>query len=376
MASKTTRTTEGSKRARTTGRVYEIMPMNPRQGLIANGLRPVNPPLKAIVTSGLTKVYGKLVAVDHLSLDVQQGEIFGFLGPNGSGKTTTIRMLNTLTPITEGHAEVSGFDVVKARDAVRRVVGLVPQDMTLDRDMTGRENMRIQAKLYDVKPNVYREKEGDLFRLVGLEAVADKAVGSYSWGMQKRLELIMGLVHTPKVLFLDEPTLGLDAHSRQVIWRYIKKLNHDFGVTVFLTTHYLEEADALCDRIAIIDTGKLKAIGTPEELKETLGYDSIILGFERAVGPEELRGVISQIPGVVHISSEGQSCNIETTSAETTMPRIIEALGAKGIKVSSARMTLRDLNTVFIRHVSSDEDAVKEDEFRLLARERLLRERS
>jgi ABC-2 type transport system ATP-binding protein len=334
--------------------------------------------MKMIEAKELTKFYGKFLAVDHISLEVNEGEIFGFLGPNGAGKTTTIKMLNTLTRISEGRAFINGYDVSKYKNQVRRSIGLVPQDLTLDRDMTGRDNLRIQAKLYDIPEEYSRKKQDELLRLVDLYDVAGREVAKYSWGMQKRLELIMGLIHTPKVLFLDEPTLGLDAQSRALIWEYIRKLNHDFSVTVFLTTHYLEEADELCDRIAIIDEGKLRAEGSPSQLKDSLGEEMVELQLAKPCTELRLETILEPLAGVIKVSSEGTFCRVQTKGAEALMPKLAIALNNEGIEIKRMNVRKVNLNQVFIKHVTSNVDSIDNasDEFKMLARERLLKQRT
>jgi ABC-2 type transport system ATP-binding protein len=328
-----------------------------------------------IVAQGLTKYYGKSLAVDHVSFKVGEGEVFGFLGPNGAGKTTTIKMLNTLIKIGEGKASVAGFDVGRQGSEVRRTIGLVPQEMALDRDMTGRENLRIQAKLYDVPEASAEKKIDELLELVDLSEVSRKPVGTYSWGMQRRLEIALGLVHTPKVLFLDEPTLGLDAQSRLLVWEHIRKLNEDLKVTIFLTTHYLEEADDLCDRIAIINAGTIRAEGTPDQLKRDLGADIVVLRLAAARDESELKGIIGPIAGVVKVSLDGAAVLVETSNGDEAVPNLIYALAQKGIEVKSVDIEKKTLNEVFARFVgkslSSDE---QEDQSTLIARERLLKE--
>jgi ABC-2 type transport system ATP-binding protein len=331
--------------------------------------------MEMIAAEGLTKYYGKSLAVDHVSFTIQEGEVFGLLGPNGAGKTTTIKMMNTLIRIGGGKARVAGFDVATQGNRVRRIIGLVPQEMTLDRDLTGRQNLRIQAKLYDVPDEEARRKIEELLELVDLKGVADRDVATYSWGMQRRLEIALGLVHTPRVLFLDEPTLGLDAQSRLMIWKYIKQLNHDFMMTILLTTHYLEEADDLCDRIAIINAGKIEADGTPDQLKRASGGDTVTLLLSDAKDEPELKTILSQIAGVSNVSLDGASVVVEAVHGNEAVPQIITALSLRGIGVKSAEVRQRTLNEVFIEHVGRSLSASAEDDsISVMARARLLRE--
>jgi len=328
-----------------------------------------------IAADGLTKSYGKSLAVDHVSFRVQEGEVFGFLGPNGAGKTTSIKMLNTLIRIGGGSAKVAGFDVATRGKEVRRAIGLVPQEMTLDRDMTGRRNLRIQAKLYDVPDETAGKKIEELLELVDLKSVADKEVGTYSWGMQRRLQIALGLVHAPRVLFLDEPTLGLDAQSRLMIWDYIKKLNRDLKMTILLTTHYLEEADDLCDRIAIINAGKIEAEGTPDQLKRASGGDKVTLTLSAARDESELKAILSSIAGLTKFSFSGASVAMEAEHGNEAVPQIIAALSQRGIVVKSVEVHRRTLNEVFIEHVGKSLSASEQDDgVNVMARARLLRE--
>jgi ABC-2 type transport system ATP-binding protein len=332
--------------------------------------------LRAIQVSGLTKYYGKLLAVDHISFGVEEGEIFGFLGPNGAGKTTTIKMLNTLTRISSGSATVGGFDVSRHPGEVRKVIGVVPQEMTLDREMTGRENLVIQGRLYGIPRDKLSKKAEELLALVDLEEASVREVNRYSWGMQKRLELVMGLVHEPRVIFLDEPTLGLDAQTRSNIWEYVRKLSRDFRVTIFLTTHYLEEADELCNRIAIIDGGRLQAEGSPKELKNSVGGETVVLRLRE---PAENRGVeqlLSQLGSVVAVKVKGKVCEVTTSAWEEVAPKLVLELAKKGVEVEGMDVVKRSLNEVFLKHVVSDaNEETEEDEARMVAREKRLRER-
>jgi ABC-2 type transport system ATP-binding protein len=331
--------------------------------------------MEMIAAEGLTKYYRKSLAVDHISFAVKEGEVFGFLGPNGAGKTTTIKMLNTLIKIGGGTATVAGFDVARQGKEVRRIIGLVPQEMTLDRDMTGRRNLRIQAKLYDVPEEVGEKRIDELLELVDLKDVEDREVGTYSWGMQRRLEIALGLIHRPRILFLDEPTLGLDAQTRLLIWEYIRKLKRDLNVTIFLTTHYLEEADDLCDRIAIINAGVIKSEGTPGQLKRALGGDVVTLRLAVIKEESELMSILGPVAGVIGISREGTSVFVEATDGQEAVPKLVSALAQRGIEVKSVGVKERTLNEVFAKQIgkglSSDD---QEDAANLMARERLLKE--
>ncbi|MFX1475441.1 MAG: ATP-binding cassette domain-containing protein [Promethearchaeota archaeon] len=229
----------------------------------------------------LTKIFnGDIRAVDGISFKVEEGELLGFLGPNGAGKTTTLNMLSTLLKPTSGSAIVNGHDILENPDAVRRSIGFVFQDPTLDTELTGRENLDFHGRIYGLKRKVRVERIKEMLEIVQLEDRADDLVKTYSGGMKRRLEIARGLLHYPKVLFLDEPTLGLDPQTRRAIWEHIQRLNEDEKVTIILTTHYTEEADYLCNRIQIIDFGKLVAVGTPNDLKSRLEGDIVSLVFK------------------------------------------------------------------------------------------------
>jgi ABC-2 type transport system ATP-binding protein len=260
---------------------------------------------------GLVKSYdgGKTRAVDGVSFEVKQGEIFGFLGPNGAGKSTTINMLTTLLPPTSGMAEVCGLDVHKHANEVRRSVGVVPQDYTADEDMTGFENILLCADLYGLPRSDSTRHAQELLQLVELQDAAKRKVSTFSGGMRRRLELACGLINYPRLLFLDEPTLGLDVQTRAAVWKYIRQLKKDYNMTLFLTTHYLEEADSLCDRIAIIDHGHIVKIGTPEELKATVGGDVIVVGVKES--EPDLSADIAKIGLVTAVTKTGNDYRIK-----------------------------------------------------------------
>ncbi|NWF87597.1 ATP-binding cassette domain-containing protein [Candidatus Bathyarchaeota archaeon] len=301
-----------------------------------------------IRAEGLTKVFNKhLTAVDHVNFSVKHGEIFGFLGPNGAGKTTTINMLITILKPTEGTASVLGFDIAKQDENVRNVIGLVPQEYTADEDLTGLENLLLCADLYGIPRSFAKERALDLLNLVELTDFKDKRVQTYSGGMRRRLELACGLINRPKVLFLDEPTLGLDVQTRTATWEYIRKLKKEFGMTLFMTTHYLEEADALCDRVAIIDHGKIVVIGSPEELKHNLGGDLITLAIKEN---EDVSGLIQNVEHVKEVQKEDGSYCIKAEFGEITMPFIIEALRKKGYTVTRLSLTEPTLNEVYLEY--------------------------
>lgn len=301
---------------------------------------------EVIRAEGLTKVFNKsLVAVDHVSFSVREGEVFGLLGPNGAGKTTTIKMLTTVLRPTEGRAYVLGYDVVKDADMVRRVIGVVPQEYTADEDLTGYENVMLCADLYGIPRGVAKERAADLLELVGLAPFKDKRVETYSGGMRRRLELVCGLINRPRVLFLDEPTLGLDVQTRAAIWDYIRLLREEYGVTIFMTTHYLEEADALCDRVAIIDRGKIVAMGPPQELKDGLGGDVITISIREG---DDVSDLIRSVDRVKEVRREGSAYRIKAELGEVTAPLIIEALRKRGYTITKLSLTKPTLDEVYL----------------------------
>lgn len=301
---------------------------------------------KVIEVENLSKIYkGNIKAVDDISFDVNAGELFGFLGPNGAGKTTTIKLLTTLASITSGKATVLGYDVTKHPNMVRKSIGIVPQDLTIDNELKGIENVMLAAKLYRVPNQIAKKRVKNLLELVGLNDAASRLVSTYSGGMRKRLELIVGLVHEPKVLFMDEPTLGLDVNTRKIIWDYIRKLNIDKGVTIFMTTHYLEEADALCDVAAIIDRGKIRAQGSPQELKEIIGGELLTIELTK---DRDLQDFFSSINGVKEVKKSGSTYGIKLGQAEDAIPVIIEGIYGRGIKIKALSCSKPSLDQVFL----------------------------
>ncbi|MGQ9515325.1 MAG: ATP-binding cassette domain-containing protein [Thermoproteota archaeon] len=296
----------------------------------------------------LTKVFNKsLVAVDHINFSVKEGEIFGFLGPNGAGKTTTINMLITLLKPTEGTASVLGYDIVKRAREVRGIIGVVPQEYTADEDLTGYENIILCADLYGIPREVSKKRALELLELVELTQFKDKRVETYSGGMRRRLELACGLINRPKVLFLDEPTLGLDVQTRAATWEYIRRLKKEYGMTLFMTTHYLEEADVLCDHIAIIDYGKIVVTGKPNDLKDNLGGDIITISIKENVDVSE---IIRSVDRVKSVRKEDGSYRIKAEAGEITAPLIIEALRNKNYTVTRLSLTEPTLNEVYLEY--------------------------
>jgi ABC-2 type transport system ATP-binding protein len=301
---------------------------------------------EVIKADGLTKIFNhNLTAVDHVNFSVKHGEVFGFLGPNGAGKTTTINMLITILKPTEGKASVLGFDIAKQDSDVRNVIGVVPQEYTADEDLTGLENILLCADMYGIPRKTAKERAEDLLKLVELTDFKDKKVQTFSGGMRRRLELACGLINRPKILFLDEPTLGLDVQTRTATWSYIRTLKKEYGMTLFMTTHYLEEADNLCDRIAIIDHGKIIVVGAPEDLKRSLGGDVITLGIKEDVDVTEL---VRKVEHVKDVKKEDGTYRIKAEEGEVTAPLIIEALRKKGYTVTKLSLTEPTLNEVYL----------------------------
>ncbi|MFH7836127.1 MAG: ATP-binding cassette domain-containing protein, partial [Candidatus Aenigmatarchaeota archaeon] len=295
------------------------------------------------------------------SFSVKDGEIFGFLGPNGAGKTTTINMLITILKPTEGKASILGYDIVKQAHEVRKVIGVVPQEYTTDEDLTGYENIMLCADLYGISREISKKRAIELLELVELIEFKDKKVETYSGGMRRRLELACGLINRPKVLFLDEPTLGLDVQTRTATWEYIKKLKEEYNMTIFMTTHYLEEADALCDRISIIDYGKIIVTGTPSELKDSIGGDIITINIKENTDVSE---IIRSVENVKDVKNENGSYYIKAIYGEVTAPLIIEALRKRGYTVTKLSLTKPTLNEVYLEYTGRsmrDMEESKED---------------
>ena len=300
-----------------------------------------------IETHGLTKSFNGLIAVDKLDVAVESGEIFGLLGPNGAGKTTTISMLCTILKPTLGSAKVNGFDVIKDQTNVRKSIGIVFQDPSIDDRMTGRENLYMHANLYGVHPSEQKDRIDRILKLVELEERADDIMRTYSGGMRRRLELGRGLIHYPKVLFLDEPTLGLDPQTRDHIWTYIRELKKSHDITIVLTTHYMDEADRLCDRIAIMDYGKLIALDTSQRLKDTLAGDVISV---KADNLEALTVLVVEQLGLEKVQNENDELQITVRNGKNILPRVMEIATQNGIFVESILLREPNLEDVFLHY--------------------------
>ena len=294
----------------------------------------------------LSKTFGNLKAVDNVSFEIEEGEIFGLLGPNGAGKTTTINMLTTLLKPTSGDAKVCGFNILKQANEVRRNVGVVPQEYTADEDMTGKNNILLCADLYGIPRSDSKPHAEELLKLVELQDAANKKVSTYSGGMRRRLELACGLINYPRLLFLDEPTLGLDVQTRTAVWKYIKTLKEEYHMTLLMTTHYLEEADSLCDRIAIIDHGHIIKIGSPEELKESVGGDVIVVVIKEM--EPDISSDIAQIKLVKDVKKNNNTYRIKAELGEEASPQITDLIRSKGLHVTRVSLTKPTLDEAYL----------------------------
>ena len=302
----------------------------------------------AIVAKGVVKRFGDFTAVDGIDLTVESGELFGLLGPNGAGKTTLVRMLTGLMPLTAGEAFVAGVDVRRDPDSARRALGVVPQALTSDLDLTAWENLDIYARFFSVPAARRHARIEELLQRVGLWDRRKSLVKTYSGGMRRRLEIARGLIHKPRVLFLDEPTIGLDPQSRRVIWDLLGELRRGEEITISLTTHYLDEAEILCNRVAIVDHGKVVALATPQELKSTVpGSDTLELTLG-AKAPDEVVTLLSLLPGVRGVERVAQGLRVNADGGATLLPRALETLREAGVEVSAANLARITLEDVFI----------------------------
>jgi len=319
-----------------------------------------------IEVSDLTKQFGPLTAVDHVTFQVREGEIFGFLGPNGAGKTTTISMLTTVLRPNGGVAKVNGHDVLREPLELRRSIGLVPQEYTADEDLTGLENLLLVASLYQVPKAEAKQRAAELLELVQLKDAADRTVDTYSGGMRRRLELACGLINRPKVLFLDEPTLGLDVQTRAAVWNYIRLLKGKYNMTLFMTTHYLEEADNLCDRIAIIDHGKIVALDTPKALKDSLGGDLVEIRVDHPPG-DGLAEALKAIPTVRAVLPIEGGYRLTVLNGDETTPLVLDAIRARNVKatrISIAKPTLDEVYLARTGRTMREQEGSREEVFR------------
>ncbi|HEX9758186.1 MAG TPA: ATP-binding cassette domain-containing protein [Nitrospiria bacterium] len=305
-----------------------------------------------IKTDGLTKIYSSgCKAIEDLSFEVYPGEIFGFLGPNGAGKSSTIKILTTLSRPTSGTAFVDGHDVMKQAGLVRETIGYVAQETGVDYFMSGRENLNLQGRLYRLSSHLIRERVGDLLQFFDLQDSADQLVSTYSGGMRRKLDIASALIHRPRLLFLDEPTLGLDPQSRLALWDLIRRLNQAFKVTVFLTTHYLDEADTLAQRIGIIDQGRIRVIGTPDSLKDEIKGDSVNLSFESLNGVQkQMVTALRTEPYVKDLLEEEKGVRVYVANGGEAIPLILKSLQSKNLEVKSVTMSRPSLDDVFLKY--------------------------
>jgi ABC-2 type transport system ATP-binding protein len=309
------------------------------------------PPTAGIDVRGLVKVYpGGVEALSGLSFAVEAGTVFGLLGPNGAGKTTTVKILTTLSRATSGTARIAGVDVTADPAAVRRVIGCVPQRTSVDFAATGRENLTLQGRLYRLSRRELRARVPDLLGAMGLADAADRLVRTYSGGMQRRLDVAMGLIHRPSVLFLDEPTSGLDPEARTELWAEIERLACDEGLTILLTTHHMEEADRLAARLAIVDKGRVVAEGSPQQLRGELRGDAVHVELSEAVPPPRVHAALSGLGDVRLITVEGRSVSSRADSGATAVPLVLAALEAAGLAVASATVARPSLDDVYLRY--------------------------
>jgi ABC-2 type transport system ATP-binding protein len=311
--------------------------------------------LDAIEVEGLAKRYGDVQALAGVGFAVQQGEIFGLLGPNGAGKSTTIRVLATLTTPDAGRAAVGGHDVVRDPDGVRRTIGYVPQDSGVDQNATGRENLLLQGRIQGLGGRSLRARVEELLALVGIEDSADRVVRTYSGGMRRRLDIALGLIHRPTVLYLDEPTTGLDPEVRASMWEEVRRLATQEQLTILLTTHYLEEADELAQRVAIVSRGTVVAAGTPADLKAELEGDAVQL--ELAEGQlEQAQAVLARVGARTTTVAEPRTVVGRFEDGGRALPGLLAALDAEGIGVAAVSLSRPTLDDVYLHHTGRDFD--------------------
>src|SRR3989344_4519563 len=321
--------------------------------------------MNIIEINGLSKHFKNVKAVDGISLQIREGEIFGLLGPNGAGKTTLISMLCTLLDPTSGTATVNGHDIITKRSDVRRSLGVVFQDPSLDEDLTAFENMEMHGRLYKVPKQLRKERIPELLKMVELEEKKDLLEKTFSGGMKRRLEIARGLLHHPKVLILDEPTIGLDPQTRRHMWSYIRRLNKEEHTTIIITTHYMDEADLLCERIAIVDNGKVIALDTPKKLKEQLKGDIVTVDTNDGNGVDALE----KLPFVKSVKKEGSRMELRVENGAAKIPEIVKRLEKAGIVVVSVDVHKPTLEDVFLHFTGKELRSEKADMF---ARHRMM----
>jgi len=311
--------------------------------------------LYTIEVNSLTKKFGDFKAVDNISFQVEEGEIFGFLGPNGAGKSTTMMILTTLLKPTSGYALVGGHNVVSEAKKVRKKIGYVQQEISVDEFLTGRENLYLHARINQVPNNQISSRIDEVIELVELTEKQDKAALTYSGGMRKRLDIANGLLSRPSVLFLDEPTVGLDIQTRRKIWEYIRKIRQDFGMTIFVSTHYMEEADNLCDRIGIIDVGKIQIIDKPKSMKSAIGNEIITFSLvDGKANQDALINQISKIEFVKEVKNKQDLIKVLSTKSNEVIPKIFQESMNLGINISSLSLKQPTLDDVFISYTGHE----------------------
>jgi ABC-2 type transport system ATP-binding protein len=307
--------------------------------------------MKAIVVDNLTKVFGHLVAVDHISFEVGEGEIFGFLGANGAGKTSTIMMLATALNPSSGMATVCGYDIVRERDRVRESIGIVFEELSLDINLTARENLDFHASLYHLPRKVRDERVSQSLHLVGLEDRQNILVKYYSGGMQRRLEIARAMLNSPKVLFLDEPTLGLDVQTRRLLWDYAKTVNKESSTTILLNTHYVEEADYLCNRIAVLEHGRIVKVDTPKALKDSLGSSVLSIKFPQGARASEFANLLNGMSWVKKVDQHDSQLELSVGDRGMKIPEVVRLARTHGFVISAIGEHKPSLEDVFLHYV-------------------------
>ena len=311
--------------------------------------------MNAIEVNSLTKEFDSFKAVDNISFNVEEGEIFGFLGPNGAGKSTTMMILTTLLKPTSGEALVGGYNVVSDAKKVREKIGFVQQEISVDEFLTGRENLYLHARINQIPNNLIKSRIDDVLELVELGEKQDKAALTYSGGMRKRLDIANGLLSRPSVLFLDEPTVGLDIQTRRKIWQYIRKIRKEFGMTIFISTHYMEEADNLCDRIGIIDFGKIQIIDTPKSMKSVIGNEIISFNLiDGKASQDILIDQINKIEFVKEVKNKQGLITVFSTKSNEVIPKIFQASTNLEMRINSLTLKQPTLDDVFISYTGHD----------------------
>jgi len=310
--------------------------------------------LYSVETKSLTKSFGNVIAVNDISFSVKTGEIFGFLGPNGAGKSTTMMILTTLLKPTSGQALISEFDVMNDAKKVRENIGYVQQETTVDEYLTGRENLLLQAKLNHIPKKEINKRIDDILELIELSDKQNESVVTYSGGMRKRLDIAGGLLHRPKVLFLDEPTVGLDIQTRRKIWEYIKKIHTEFNMTIFLSTHYMEEADRLCDRVGIVDGGKIQVIDSPENLKNAMGNEVISIILDENKIHDSFLPKLKEIEFVKNITEDGSKLTLFVSNGTQVIPKIFQISSELDVKITTISLTRPTLDDVFLSYTGHE----------------------